>query len=93
MDESGAASGVDTFQARRGELDAARATHREVEQHLRQFARAVEQSPASIRCLACGGNDLIAKPFLPMELAVKALSLLRRRPAQGARVVTRNWND
>ena len=27
--------------------------------------------------LASGGNDLIAKPFLPMELAVKALSLLR----------------
>ncbi len=24
----------------------------------------------------CGGNELIAKPFLPMELAVKALSLL-----------------
>lgn len=32
------------------------------------------------RAFECGGNDLIAKPFLPMELAVKALSLLRRRP-------------
>jgi CheY-like chemotaxis protein/HPt (histidine-containing phosphotransfer) domain-containing protein len=30
------------------------------------------------RASASGGNDLIAKPFLPMELAVKALSLLRR---------------
>ncbi len=30
--------------------------------------------------LASGGNDLIAKPFLPMELAVKAFSLLRRGP-------------
>ena len=27
---------------------------------------------------ASGGSDLIAKPFLPMELAVKALSLLRQ---------------
>jgi PleD family two-component response regulator len=38
------------------------------------------------RAMACGGNDLIAKPFLPMELAVKALSLLRRRPANGSPV-------
>ena len=30
--------------------------------------------------LSSGGNDLIAKPFLPMELAVKAFSLLRGRP-------------
>ncbi len=30
---------------------------------------------------ASGGSDLIAKPFLPMELAVKALSLLRQVPA------------
>lgn len=30
---------------------------------------------------ASGGNDLIAKPFLPMELAVKAFSLLRRKPS------------
>jgi len=29
-------------------------------------------------CIASGGNDVIAKPFLPMELAVKASSLLRR---------------
>jgi DNA-binding response OmpR family regulator len=30
------------------------------------------------RASASGGNDLIAKPFLPMELAVRTLSLLRR---------------
>ena len=30
--------------------------------------------------LASGGNDLLAKPFLPMELAVKALTHLLRRP-------------
>ena len=32
------------------------------------------------RAFASGGNDLIAKPFLPIDLAVKAFSLLRRRP-------------
>jgi|CXWL01.1.fsa_nt_gi CheY-like chemotaxis protein len=30
------------------------------------------------RSVSSGANDLIAKPFLPMELAVKALSLLRK---------------
>lgn len=37
---------------------------------------------------ASGGSDLIAKPFLPMELAVKALRLLRQIPAGAAAVRT-----
>jgi DNA-binding response OmpR family regulator len=42
--------------------------------------------------MAAGGDDLIAKPFLPMELAVKALSLLRggRRPSPCAGVGAKN---
>lgn len=36
------------------------------------------------QALASGGNDLITKPFLPMELALKALSLLQRKGARGA---------
>jgi len=35
--------------------------------------------PARKQAIESGGNDLITKPFLPMELAVKALTLLRER--------------
>lgn len=33
------------------------------------------------QAIESGGNDLLAKPFLPMELAVKALSLFRQGDA------------
>ena len=47
------------------------------------FVTSVDSPESREQAMACGGNDLIAKPFLSMELAVKALSLLRRtrRPA------------
>lgn len=44
------------------------------------FVTTLAGLPSRESALASGGNDLIAKPFLPMELAVKAFSLLRRRP-------------
>ena len=42
------------------------------------FMTALEGLESRDKAVASGGNDLIAKPFLPMELAVKALTLLRR---------------
>jgi DNA-binding response OmpR family regulator len=45
------------------------------------FVTAVGEFERRAASLASGGNDLLAKPFLPMELAVKALThLLRRSP-------------
>jgi CheY-like chemotaxis protein len=41
------------------------------------FVTSLSDFESRERSAASGGNDLIAKPFLPMELAVKALSLLR----------------
>lgn len=41
------------------------------------FVTAVADEPARKKAMDSGANDLIAKPFLPMELAVKALTLLR----------------
>jgi DNA-binding response OmpR family regulator len=42
------------------------------------FVTSLEDFESRDRAMASGANDLIAKPFLPMELAVKALSLLPR---------------
>ncbi|MEO8499598.1 MAG: response regulator [Vicinamibacteria bacterium] len=41
------------------------------------FVSSLADDDTRMRAAASGGNDLIAKPFLPMELAVRALSLLR----------------
>lgn len=41
------------------------------------FVSALADEGARKRAVESGGNDLIGKPFLPMELAVKALTLLR----------------
>jgi len=41
------------------------------------FVTRVADDAARKEAIDCGANDLIAKPFLPMELAVKALTLLR----------------
>jgi len=43
------------------------------------FVTAVGDFERRTASLASGGNDLLAKPFLPMELAVKALTHLLRR--------------
>jgi DNA-binding response OmpR family regulator len=43
------------------------------------FVTAVGDFERRTQSLASGGNDLLAKPFLPMELAVKALTHLLRR--------------
>jgi DNA-binding response OmpR family regulator len=37
------------------------------------FVTSRDDSPSRERAAVSGGNDLIAKPFLPIELAVKAL--------------------
>jgi DNA-binding response OmpR family regulator len=42
------------------------------------FVTSLDEFDSRDRAMASGANDLIAKPFLPMELAVKALSLLPR---------------
>ncbi len=41
------------------------------------FVTSLADAGARGEAVASGGNDLIAKPFLPMELAVKTLTLLR----------------
>jgi len=41
------------------------------------FVTTLSEYESRERAAQVGGNDLIAKPFLPIELAVKALSLLR----------------
>jgi CheY-like chemotaxis protein len=41
------------------------------------FVTGVADEAARKQAMDSGANDLIAKPFLPMELAVKALTLLR----------------
>ena len=41
------------------------------------FVTAVADEAARKKAMDSGADDLIAKPFLPMELAVKALTLLR----------------
>jgi CheY-like chemotaxis protein len=43
------------------------------------FVTAVGEFERRAASLASGGNDLLAKPFLPLELAVKALTHLLRR--------------
>ena len=43
------------------------------------FVTAIGEFERRAESLASGGNDLLAKPFLPMELAVKALTHLLRR--------------
>jgi DNA-binding response OmpR family regulator len=43
------------------------------------FVTAVGEFERRAESLATGGNDLLAKPFLPMELAVKALTHLLHR--------------
>jgi len=45
------------------------------------FVTGVGEFERRASSLASGGNDLLAKPFLPMELAVKALTHLLRRAA------------
>jgi len=45
------------------------------------FVTAVGEFERRAESLASGGDDLLAKPFLPMELAVKALTHLLRRSA------------
>ena len=45
------------------------------------FVTAVGEFERRAASLASGGNDLLAKPFLPMELAVKALTHLLGRQA------------
>jgi CheY-like chemotaxis protein len=42
------------------------------------FVTSLSEFETRERVVEVGGNDLMAKPFLPMELAVKALSLMRR---------------
>lgn len=42
------------------------------------FVTSLSSFESREQSVTSGANDLIAKPFLPMELAVKALSLLRR---------------
>jgi len=49
------------------------------------FVTSLSDFDSRMRSTLSGGNDFIAKPFLPAELAVKALSLLLRGPARGAR--------
>jgi CheY-like chemotaxis protein len=46
------------------------------------FVTAVGDFERRATSLASGGNDLLAKPFLPMELAVKALTHLLRGSAR-----------
>ena len=43
------------------------------------FVTAAGEFERRAASLASGGNDLLAKPFLPLELAVKALTHLLRR--------------
>ncbi|MEI6085413.1 MAG: response regulator [Verrucomicrobiota bacterium] len=43
------------------------------------FVTAIGEFERRAATLASGGNDLLAKPFLPMELAVKSLTHLLRR--------------
>jgi CheY-like chemotaxis protein len=45
------------------------------------FVTAIGEFERRAASLASGGDDLLAKPFLPMELAVKALTHLLRRAA------------
>jgi two-component system, chemotaxis family, chemotaxis protein CheY len=46
------------------------------------FVTAIGEFERRSASLASGGNDLLAKPFLPMELAVKALTHLLRRQSR-----------
>jgi|CXWL01.1.fsa_nt_gi PAS domain S-box-containing protein len=81
MDEAIRTSEAESEMRRlRAQLEIERAAHREVEQHLRQFARAVEQSPASIVITDPEGNIEYVNTYFEQATGYTKAEALGKNP-------------